>query len=208
MQFFAILRENPIFWANFGLRAPLGSKLRWLTVQAVVKWTELLLPPGRFFPLNNNGLTKILDPPLIILNEFQLKTCRKRPKLWTRSFWSRRHSFSHRKVTDKFYKFIVHTIKPPRNFHIYQQDLGFRFEHFWWWPEFWEQFKLVQGWRLTQSRTKTENSLGQRGVRMGLAKQHEFWLVKTLRVSILLSQHWCYPLGFCQAGLLKNNHTY
>ncbi len=28
-SFQAILREKPLFWANFGLRAPLGSKLRW-----------------------------------------------------------------------------------------------------------------------------------------------------------------------------------
>ncbi len=40
MQFSGNFKGNPIFWANFGLRAPVGSKLRWAP------------------------LTKILDPPL------------------------------------------------------------------------------------------------------------------------------------------------
>ena len=50
-SFPAILREKTLFWANFGLRAPLGSKLHWAP------------------------LTKILDPRLTIQpRQYQTKT--------------------------------------------------------------------------------------------------------------------------------------
>ena len=53
MQFSGNLRENPLFWANFGLRAsPLGSKLCWPPDQNPGFTPE----PSLFFPVEHKDL--------------------------------------------------------------------------------------------------------------------------------------------------------